>query len=121
MGGEFAEAGGGVEGGVALVEEVVGGVIDIEEDGVEGAGGFLRVEAGGGVGGEGEEVGEDEVAAGIGDEAGAEGDEAGLVPVDDGGHELDDVKGGDAGVIEDGGGGVAEAEATDDDAEVGGF
>ncbi len=42
---------------MALVEEVVGGVVDIEEDGVEGAGRFLGVEAGGGVGGEGEEVG----------------------------------------------------------------
>ncbi len=60
------------------------------------------------------------MAARVGDEAGAEGDKAGLMPVDDGGHEFDDVKGGDSGVIEDGGGGVAQAEATDDDADVGG-
>jgi hypothetical protein len=57
LGGELAEAGWGVEGGVALVEEGVGGVVDIEEDGVEGAGRFFGVEASSGVGGEGKEIG----------------------------------------------------------------
>ena len=34
FGGELAEAIGGVEGGVAFVEEIFGGVVDVEEDGV---------------------------------------------------------------------------------------
>jgi hypothetical protein len=63
LGGEGAEAGRLVEWGVAGMEEVAGGVIDVEEDGVEEAGRVQRVEALAGC--EGEKVGMDEAATGV--------------------------------------------------------
>ena len=43
---EFGQGSRGVEGGVTGVEEIGGGVIDVEEDGVESAGRFGGVETG---------------------------------------------------------------------------
>lgn len=114
---ELAEGSGGIERGVAGVEEVLGGVVDVEEDGVEAAGGIFGVEAGGGSGRQREEIAVDEAAARVGGERRAERDEAAFVPFDDGGEGVDDEERSDGVVPERGGGGVAEAETTDDDVE----
>lgn len=94
-----------------------GGVIDIEEDGVELATWLLRVEAFFWRSGEGKEIGFDETATWIGGEDGPEGNETATMPIDDGGKGVDDEEIGDALVHEGGDGGVTEAEASDDDIE----
>jgi hypothetical protein len=94
-----------------------GGVIDIEEDGVELTTWLLRIEALFWRSGKGKEIGFDETAPWISGEDGSEGNETATMPVDDGGKGVDDKKIGDALVHEGGDGGVAEAEASDDDIE----
>ena len=107
---ELGEAGVGIEAAVGVVEAGVGGVVDVEED---------EVVAGGGVGGGAadalEEVVVDEGAAGFVDQSVGGGDEAVAVPGDDGFEVFDDVDAADAVVVEGGDGGVAEAEAADED------
>ena len=70
------------------MEEIVRGVIDIEQDGVEATAGGGRIETVGGCG-EGEEVGQHEAAARVFGKDRAERNETALVPFDDGIEGLD--------------------------------
>ena len=91
-------------------------MIDVEKDGVEGAAGDVRIEAV--AGRESEEVALDESTAGIGAELGAEGNESVAVPRNDLRQGLHHVEGAHAFIPEGGAGGVAEAQASDDDIEL---
>lgn len=106
---ELGEAGVGVEAAVGVVEAGVGGVVDVEEDEVVAAGVV------GGVADALEEVVVDEGAAGVVHQLVGGGDEAFAVPGNDGLEVLDDIDAADAVVAEGGDGGVAEAEAADED------
>jgi hypothetical protein len=115
LGGEALESVGAIKISVPLVEKMGGGVIDIEENGVELATELLRVETLLGRGGEGKEIGFNQAAARIASEGGTKGDESATMPINDGGKRVDDEEFGDALVHEGGDGGVTEAEASDND------
>jgi hypothetical protein len=94
-----------------------GGVIDIEENGVELATGLLWVETLLGRGSEGKEIGFNQATTRVASEGGTEGDKSTTMPIDDGGKGVDDEEFGDALVHEGGDGGVTEAESSDNDIE----
>ena len=97
---------------MGLVEDMAGGVVDIQQDGVELTSRLLRVEAFAGLR-EGEEVAFDKAAAGIVGQLGSQGDQVALVPADDRGEGLDDQQGAYAAIGECRGGGITQAEAAD--------
>ena len=103
--GELLESPRGVEPGVVLGEEVGGGVIDIEEDGVE----LLNVGVVSFAEGEFEEIAEDVFAARIVVEAFAEGDEFLLVSFDDGLEVVHDAEGAHFREFQGGPGGVSQS------------
>ena len=111
--GEFSKSFGGVEFGVVLCEEVGGGMVDIEEDGVEllNFGGVAFVER------ELKKVTEDVTAARVVVEAFAEGDEFLFVPFDDRFEVIDDAEGAHGIVLQGRPGGVAQSEAAHHDVE----
>ena len=117
--GDAGEAFVGVERRVPGREKRLRRMVDVDQDAVEHPPRPVGIEAVG-RGGESEEVALDQPTAGIARDPGPEGQDALAVPVDHGGQRVDDDQARDLGVIEGGGGGVAETEAADHDVGRGG-